>query len=36
MSYSDIQDHLQEMYDVELSVGTLTSITDRILPEITE
>lgn len=36
MSYADIQDHLQEMYDVELSVGTLTSITDRILPEITE
>lgn len=36
LSYSDIQDHLKEMYDVELSVGTLSSITDRILPEILE
>lgn len=36
MSYQDIQDQLKEMYDVELSVGTLTSITDRILPDILE
>src|SRR5690554_5284250 len=34
MSYRDIQDQLKEMYDVELSVGTLNSITDRILPDI--
>lgn len=36
MSYRDIQDQLKEMYDVELSVGTLNSITDRILPDILE
>lgn len=36
MSYQDIQDQLKEMYGVELSVGTLTSITDRILPDILE
>nr|WP_051285327.1 transposase [Aequorivita capsosiphonis] len=29
MSYRDIQDQLKEMYDVELSVGTLNSITDK-------
>ena len=36
MSYGDIQDHLKEMYDVEISVGTLNAITDRIIPEILE
>lgn len=36
MSYRDIQDHLKELYDVELSVGTLSAITDKILPEILE
>jgi len=36
MSYSDIQSHLQEMYGVELSDGTLTAITDRIIPQIKE
>ena len=36
MSYRDIQDHLADMYDVEISVGTLNAITDRILPEILE
>ncbi len=36
MSYRDIQDQLKEMYDVELSVGTLTAITDKILPDILE
>ncbi len=34
MSYSDIQDHLMEIYGVEISKGTLTSVTDRVLPEI--
>src|SRR5690625_980230 len=34
MSYSDIQSHLREMYDFEISDGTLNSITDSILPEI--
>lgn len=36
MSYSDIQSHLQQMYGVEISDGTLTAITDRIIPAIKE
>lgn len=36
LSYSDIQAHLREMYGVELSDGTLSAITDRIIPEIKE
>lgn len=36
MSYGDIQGHLKDMYGVELSDGTLTAITDRIIPEIKE
>lgn len=34
MSYRDIQAHLADMYGVEVSAGTLSAITDRILPEI--
>jgi transposase-like protein len=36
MSYADIQTHLHEMYGVEISDGTLSAITDRIIPEIKE
>jgi transposase-like protein len=36
MSYSDIQSHLREMYDFEISDGIISSITDRIIPEIKE
>src|SRR3974390_3880419 len=36
MAYSDIQAHLKEIYGVELSDGTLTAITDRIIPAIKE
>lgn len=36
MSYSDIQGHLKELYDFEISDGTISSITDRIIPEIKE
>lgn len=36
MSYSDIQSHLKDMYGVALSDGTLTAITDRIIPQIKE
>lgn len=36
MSYADIQGHLKEMYGVEVSDGTLTAITDRIIPAIKE
>jgi putative transposase len=34
MSYSDICDHLSEMYQLSLSPATITSITDKILPEV--
>jgi transposase-like protein len=34
MSYTDICDHLSEMYQLTISPGTITSITDKILPEI--
>jgi transposase-like protein len=34
MSYRDIQQHVGEMYGIEVSEGTLTSITDRIVPQI--
>jgi putative transposase len=36
MSYSDIQTHLKEMYDFEVSDGTISAITDQILPVIKE
>lgn len=36
MSYSDIQRHLKEMYDFDVSEGTISSITDQILPAIKE
>ncbi len=34
MSYSDIQQQLKEMYGLEISDGTLSAITDRVLPAI--
>jgi putative transposase len=36
MSYSDIQNHIKEMYDFEISDATISNITDRIIPEIKE
>lgn len=36
LSYADIQQHLKEMYDFEISDGTITAITDRIIPAIKE
>ena len=36
MSYRDITSHLVDMYDIELSAAQLTSITDKIWPEIEE
>ena len=36
MSYSDIQMHLKDMYDFDISDGTITAITDRIIPAIKE
>lgn len=34
MSYTDICDHLSQMYQLSLSPATITTITDKILPEI--
>lgn len=36
MSYSDIQHHLRDTYDFDISDGTITAITDRIIPAIKE
>lgn len=36
MSYTDICDHLSEMYQLSISPSTITSITDKIVPEIEE
>jgi len=36
MSYLDIQYHLREIYGIEVAEGTLSAITDRIIPEIKE
>lgn len=36
MSYGDIQHHLKDMYDFDISDGTITAITDRIIPAIKE
>lgn len=36
LSYSDIQNHLKELYDFDISDGTLTAITDRLIPAIKE
>lgn len=32
MSYEDIQQHLEELYGLEISTGQLSAITDKILP----
>lgn len=36
MSYEAIRSHLNEMYGVEVSAGTLNKVTDQLLPVITE
>lgn len=36
MSYSDIQSHLAEIYGLDISDGTISAITDRIIPAIKE
>ena len=35
-SLRDISSHIKEMYDTEISAATLSSITDRIIPQIKE
>jgi putative transposase len=32
MSYEDIQEHLEELYSIQISTGQLTAITDKVLP----
>lgn len=32
MSYEDIQQHLEELYGLDISTGQLTAITDKVLP----
>ena len=32
MSYQDIQEHLEDLYGLEISAGQLSAITDKILP----
>ncbi|MBL1409796.1 IS256 family transposase [Sphingobacterium faecale] len=36
MSLRDISSHLKEMYDTDISHSTLSSITDKIIPEVKE
>ena len=36
MSYSDIQQHLAEMYGLQVSDGLINSITDKVIPAIRE
>lgn len=36
MSYEGIKVHLKEMYDVDIAVGTISAVTDKLIPLITE
>ena len=36
MSYRDLSKHIEEMYDMDISHDTLSSITDRIIPQVKE
>ena len=36
MSYSSISRHIKELYDIDVSTSTITNITDKIVPKITE
>lgn len=36
MSYKDISAHLQEMYGIEISTGTLSAVTDKIIHTVKE
>ncbi|WP_226669308.1 IS256 family transposase [Microbulbifer aggregans] len=33
-SYQDIRTHIADMYDIELSNGTISAVTDKLLPEL--
>jgi transposase-like protein len=36
MSFRDISEHIKEMYDTDISASTLSTITDKIIPLVTE
>ncbi len=36
MSYQDISSHVHEMYDLSLSKATISSVTDKLIPELRE
>lgn len=36
MSYRDIRGHVEDMYGIDVSEATITSITDRLIPELQE
>jgi len=36
MGYRDIKHHLEDMYGVEVSTGTISAVTDQLLSELTE
>lgn len=36
VSFRDIPAHIKEMYDTDISAATLSSITDKIIPLVTE
>ncbi|HGY9593365.1 TPA: IS256 family transposase [Vibrio campbellii] len=36
MSYRDIRGHVEDMYGVEVSEATISSVTDRLIPELKE
>lgn len=36
MSYQDIASHLKEMYDFDVSPGTISAVTDKVIPLIAE
>lgn len=33
-SYQDIRGHIEDMYDISLSNGTLNAVTDKLVPEL--
>jgi transposase-like protein len=36
MSYRDMKYHIHDMYGIEVSTGTITAITDQLIPELKE
>ena len=36
LSYSDMRSHIEDMYGLELSSGSISTITDKLIPELQE